>query len=127
MCSGAEDHIAEGKVITKAGPQSSLRVPLLFAHLHLKAEVCGSRPRAHRASRPRAHRASSPGREGRRSLPGGGDAHVMGAKLNTQMWMQLEEARGFPSFMLRDKRVSWAQGKVTMHPQERGGDSQCWG
>lgn len=52
---------------------------------------------------------------------------MMGAKLNTQMWMQLEEARGFLSFMLRNKRVSWAQGKVTMHPQERGGDSQCWG
>ena len=52
LCSGAEDHIAEGKAITKAGPQSILRVPLLFAHLYFKAEVFGSRSRALRASRP---------------------------------------------------------------------------
>lgn len=55
LCSGAEDHIAEGKAIMKAGAQIILRFPLLFAHRHFKAEVFGSRPRALRAS--------SPGRE----------------------------------------------------------------
>lgn len=99
LCSGAEAHVAEGKTATKAGPQSILQVPVLFAHLHFKAEVSGSRSRALRAS--------SAGREGlgraEQELDWGRTAPCDGSRAEHPA---VDAARGFPSFVLRDRRVA---------------------
>lgn len=91
------------KAITKVGAQSILRgpwcifrVPLLFAHFCFKAKVFDSRSGALRAGS-----LCREAEQSRRSLLGGGQPSMMAAELHSQMWMEPEEAKGFPSFMLK--------------------------